>query len=62
MDIVVAQYITFIVCDHYLQSTVQSHLVAIQPQFKTNLLESVEVYKHDLTSFSSSYSEVSLGY
>ena len=43
-----------------LQSSVQSHLVAIQPQFKTNLLESVEVYKHDLVTFSSSYTEVGL--
>ena len=43
-----------------MQSSVQSHLVTIQPQFKTNLLESVEVYKHDLTAFSSSYNEVSL--
>ena len=43
-----------------VQSSVQSHLVTIQPQFKTNLLESVEVYKHDLTAFSSSYNEVSL--
>ena len=41
-----------------LQSTVQSHLVSLQPQFKTNLLESVEVYKHDLTSFLENYSQV----
>ena len=42
----------------FAQSSSQSHLVSIQSQFKTNLLESVEVYKHDLSAFSSSYSEV----
>ena len=41
-----------------LQSSVQSHLVTLQPQFKTNLLESVDVYKHDLTSFLDNYGQV----
>ena len=39
-------------------SSMQSHLVSLQPQFKTNLLESVDVYKHDLTSFLDNYSQV----
>lgn len=39
----------------------QSHLVSIQPQFKTSLLESVTVYRHDLCSFFTSYTDVSLG-
>jgi len=40
------------------QNSVQSHLVSLQPQFKTNLLESVDVYKHDLTSFLDNYSQM----
>lgn len=42
----------------FLQSQIQSQLISIQPQFKANLLESVEVFKQDLTSFTTSYSEV----
>ena len=38
-----------------LQNVVQSHLVEIQPQFKTNLMESVQTYKHNLASFFESY-------
>ncbi len=41
-------------------STVQSHLVSIQPEFKTNLLESVEVFKEDLGSFLTSYNQVNI--
>ena len=41
-----------------LQSTVQSHLVGIQLQFKSNLLESVEVFKHDMSSFATNYGQV----
>ena len=41
-----------------LQSAVQSELVSIQPHFKQNLLEAVDVYKVDIEAFSESYSKV----
>ena len=40
--------------------TVQSHLVSIQHQFKTNLHESVEKFEGDLGSFFSHYQQVQL--
>ena len=39
-------------------STVQSHLISIQPKFKTNLMESLQVFKKDLDSFLDSYKQV----
>ena len=47
----------FVVC--CVQGQIQCHLIGIQPQFKANLLESVEAFHHDLATFSDSYSEVS---
>ena len=41
-----------------LQSAVQSELVSIQPHFKQNLLEAVDVYKVDIEAFSESYTKV----
>ncbi len=46
-------------CIYPLQSSVQAHLVSIQPQFKNNLLESVAVFKNDIAMFSESYHTVS---
>lgn len=40
------------------QSKVQLELVEIQPQFKTNLLESVETYRTNLSSFMNNYKTV----
>ena len=40
------------------QNVVQSHLVSIQPEFKTNLMESVQTYKQTLVSFLESYGSV----
>lgn len=37
---------------------IQSHLVAIQKDFKVDLLESVEVFKQDLDSFTTHYNQV----
>lgn len=39
---------------------VQSHLVAIQLDFKKDLLESVEIYKQDMDSFITHYNQVCL--
>ena len=39
-------------------SSVQSHLVSIQTDFKTRLKDSVEVFKKDLGGFLSTYTEV----
>ena len=39
-------------------SAVQSHLVSIQSTFKTQLQESVEVFKNDLSTFFDSYTKV----
>jgi len=41
-------------------SSVQGHLVSIQSDFKTQLKDSVDVYKKDLGGFIASYSEVGL--
>ncbi len=41
-------------------SSVQSHLVSIQTEFKTRLKDSVEVFKKDMSTFVTSYSEVCL--
>lgn len=40
-------------------SLIQSHLVAIQQDFKKDLLESVQVFKQDLGSFTDHYNQVS---
>ena len=43
---------------YFKQSQVQSELVQIQPKFKGNLLEAVEVYAVDVDNFVDLYEEV----
>ena len=38
-------------------STVQTHLLEIEPEYKANLLNAVEVYKETMTQFVGDYDE-----
>lgn len=44
----------------FFQADVQSELVEIQPQFKTRLLDAVEVFREDLVDFEQDYETVSV--
>lgn len=57
---------SFVICDFYshveysfsFQVSVQDELVQVQPDFKSNLLEAVEIFREDVTNFSESYEKV----
>lgn len=44
----------------FCQTRIQDELVQVQPKFKSNLLESVAVFREDVSNFETSYETVTV--